>query len=333
MKGFDGNWFKLIWLPALATVAALSATSLPALAQTNFPNKPIRMVVPFPPGGVSDGSARLVAIYMGQRLGQQVLVENRPGASGNISGQYLAQSGSDGYTILLGYNGLLTINPYVIARMPFDTVKDLAPVGRIGDYPSVLSAHPGAGIKSIADLLARSKAGSDTISYGTSGPGSVEHLIAVMFSMRSGAKMTHVPYKGAGPALADAIAGHIPLALTSVAGGRPHVQSGKLIGLAVSSAERTPALPDIPTFIESGVSDLVMTSWIGLFAPGQTPKPIIERLNRELNAVLKTSELRERLNGLGINVTPGTPEQLADEILRDLQTNALLVKAAGLTAQ
>jgi tripartite-type tricarboxylate transporter receptor subunit TctC len=233
---------------------------------------------------------------------------------------------------MLGYNGLMTINPFVIATMPFDTVKDLAPVGKIGDYPSVLTVHPSVGVKNLEELIALSKTRPDGLSYGTSGPGSVEHLIAVMLSTRTGAKLTHIAYKGAGPAIADALAGHIPIALTSVAGGAPHIRSGKLIGIAVSSAKRTPALLDVPTMIEGGVPDFVVNSWIGLIAPGKTPRAIIDRLNTELNAALQTPELRDRLNALGINVTPETVETFRDEIKRDLEMNGPLIRAAGIKA-
>jgi tripartite-type tricarboxylate transporter receptor subunit TctC len=317
--------------PVMLALAAMGASvATPAAAQADFPNRPLRMVVPFPPGGVSDGSARAVAEHLGKRLGQQIVVENRPGASGNVSGQFVAQAEPDGYTIMLGYNGLMTINPFVIAKMPFDTVKDLAPIGKIGDYPSVLTVHPSVPARSLGELIEMSKRSAEGLSYGTSGPGSVEHLIATMLGMRTGAKFTHIAYKGAGPAIADAMAGHIPIALTSVAGGHAHVKSGKLVGIAVSSAQRSAALPDVPTMIESGVPDFVVNSWIGLIAPGRTPRPIIDRLNRELNAALATPELRDRLNALGINITPGSADDFRREIARDLESNGPVVKAAGI---
>jgi len=312
--------------------AALAALSGQVIGQP-YPAKTVKMLVPFPPGGVSDASARLVADQLTKRLGQQIVVENRPGASGNISGQLLVQAEPDGYSIMLGYNGLMTINPHVFASMPFDTVKDLAPIGKIGDYPSVITVHPRFGVNSLMELVAFSKSRSEGISYGTSGPGSVEHLIAVLFTQRTGANLVHVPYKGAGPALADAMAGHIPMALTSVAGGHSHIKAGRLKGLAVSSVKRSSTLPDVPTFIEGGVSNFVVNSWIGLIAPGKTPRPIVDRLNAELNASLATQDLRERLNTLGIDVTPGTPASFADEVKRELEMNRVLVKAAGIKPQ
>ena len=317
---------------AFAAVAA-GLAPLPALAQGAYPTRSVRLIVPFPPGGVSDASARMVAEELGRRLGQQVVVENRPGASGNLAGAFVAQADPDGYTILLAYNGLLTINPYVIAKMPFDTVKDLAPVGKIGDYPSLMAVHPSVDVKTVQDVVALSKSRPNGLDFGTSGPGSNEHLLATLLVQRTGANLTHVPYKGAGPVLVDAIAGHIPIAITSVAGGAQHVKAGKLKAIAVSSAERSPSLPDVPTFIESGIPDFVVMSWIGLIAPGKTPKPVVARLNADLNAALASPELREKLAGLGIRVTPGTPEAFHEEIKRELERNAPVVKAAGLKAE
>ena len=316
-------------MPVIAAVLSI-AVQTPALAQAAYPSKPIRLIVPFTPGGVSDGSARLVAEALTQRLGQTVVVENKPGASGIVSGQYVAQSAPDGYTLMLGYNGLMAINPYVIAKMPYDTVKDLMPVSKIGDYPSLLVANPAVKAGNWTDLLALSKATAGGLSYGTSGTGGTEHLIAVLLVQRTGANLTHIPYKGAGPAIADAIAGHIPLALTSVAGGQQHVKSGKLKPIAVSSAVRSSTLPDVPTFIESGIPKFVVNSWIGLIAPARTPRPVIDKINAELNAALATPELRERLSVLGINATPGTPESFRDEIRQDLDTYGPIVKAAGI---
>jgi tripartite-type tricarboxylate transporter receptor subunit TctC len=314
-------------------VAALAGLVEPSLAQSAYPNKPIKMLVPFAPGGVSDGSARLVAEHLSRRLGQTVVVENRPGASGNVSGQALAQADPDGYTIALGYNGAMTINPFIMSKMPYDTVKDMAPIGKIGDYPSVITVNPGVEAKTLNELVALSKSQQGGLSYGTSGAGSVEHLIAVMLAQRTGANLVHIAYKGAGPAIADAIAGHIPMTLTSVAGGHQNVKAGKLKAIAVSGSVRSPALPDVPTFVESGLPGFVVNSWIGLVAPGKTPRPIIDKLNAELNASLSSPELRDRLAALGVNATPGTPEAFRDEIKRDLEMNGPIIKAAGIKSE
>jgi tripartite-type tricarboxylate transporter receptor subunit TctC len=303
-----------------------------AHAQAAYPNATIRMVVPFPPGGVSDAAARLVAEQLTKRIGQ-VVVENRPGATGNIAGQYVAQAEPDGYTILLAYNGLVTINPFVFSKMPFDTVKDLTPIGMIGDYPTVITVNPAVDVKTLQELIALSKSKAAGLDYGTSGTGSNEHLIGTLLVQRAGANLVHVPYKGGGPAMADAMAGHIPIGMSSVAGGAPLLKAGKLKGIAVSSAERWSALPDIPTIVESGVPDVVVMSWIGLVGPGKMPAAIVERLNNELNASLATAELAIKVAALGVRVTPGSANNFRDQIRRDLDRNGPIIRAAGINVQ
>ena len=317
---------------ALAAGAVIALSPL-AVAQPAFPNKSIHLAVPFPPGGVSDAAARLVAEHMSKRLGQQVVVENRPGATGNVSGQHVAQAEPDGYTIMLAYNGIMTINPFVFDRMPFDVTKDLAPIGKIGEYPFIITVNPNVEAKNLQELIALSKSRPTGLDYGTSGNGSNEHLIGTLIVQKAGAKLVHVPYKGGGPAMADAVAGHIPIGMASVAGGTQHVKSGKLRGIAVSSAQRWPSLPDVPTIVEGGVPDVVVMSWIGLVGPGKMPKPVIDRLNAELNASLATPELKEKLFALGVLTTPGTPESFRDEIRREMDRNGPLIKAAGIKVE
>ena len=314
-------------------IASLAVTALPAFAQSNYPNKPIRLVVPFTTGGVTDTSARVVADYLGKRLGQQVVVDNRPGASGNIGTQQVATADADGYTLLLGFDGTMVINPHVFDKVPFNTVRDFAPVGKIGDAILILVAHPGLPAKNLRDVLALSKTQSGGLFYGTSGTGGTPHIAGELLKQRTGANLTHVPYKGGGQAIIDAMGGNIPLVYTAVAGAQQHVKSGKLIGVAVSSAQRSSSLPDVPTFIESGVPDFEINSWVGILAPVKTPKPIVDKLNAELNAVLSDPEVRERLSVLGINATPGSAEKFGDEITRDLTRYGTVVKAAGIKAE
>ena len=323
---------------ALLTLVAIVLSSAGLLesnanAQSGYPNRPIHMAVPFPPGGVSDAAARMVAEQLTKRLGQQVVVENKPGASGNVTGQYVSQADPDGYTIMLAYNGLMTINPFVFTKMTFDTVKDLTPIGMIGDYPTLITVNPSVDVKTLAELIALSKSKPTGLDFGTSGNGSNEHLIGTLIAQRSGAKLVHIPYKGGGPALADAMAGHIPIGMASVAGATPLVRSGKLKAIAVSSAERWPTLPDVPTVVESGIPGVVVMSWIGLVGPGKMPKVVVDRINGELNAALATPELAEKLFGLGVRVTPGTPENFRDDIRRDLERNGPIIKAAGITVE
>jgi len=312
---------------------ALIGTALPALAQSTYPNKPIRLVVPFTTGGVTDTSARVVADYLGKRLGQQVVVDNRPGASGNIGTQQVATAEPDGYTLLLGFDGTMVINPHVFDKVPFNTVRDFAPVGKIGDAILILVAHPGLPAKNLRDVLALSKTQSGGLFYGTSGTGGTPHIAGELLKQRTGANLTHVPYKGGGQAIIDAMGGNIPLVYTAVAGAQQHVKSGKLIGVAVSSAQRSSSLPDVPTFIESGVPDFEINSWVGILAPAKTPKAILDKLNVELSTVLSDPEVRERLNVLGINATPGSADKFGDDIKRDLARYGSVVKAAGIKAE
>src|SRR5688572_22910388 len=212
---------------AVGVLAIGAAITLPTVvgAQSTFPSKSIHLAVPFPPGGVSDAAARLVAEHMSKRLGQQVVVENRPGATGNVSGQHVAQAEPDGYTIMLAYNGIMTINPFVFERMPFDVTRDLAPIGKIGEYPFIITVNPNVEAKNLQELIALSKTRPTGLDYGTSGNGSNEHLIGTLIVQKAGAKLVHIPYKGGGPAMADAVAGHIPIGMASVAGGTQHVKS------------------------------------------------------------------------------------------------------------
>lgn len=318
-------------LAALATAAlGLAAWQAPALAQAAYPNKPIRLVVPFTPGGVTDTSGRLVADQLSKRLGQQVNVDNRPGASGNIGTQAVATAEPDGYTLVLAFDGTMVINPHVFAKVPFDTLRDFTPVGKIGDAVLILVAHPGVPAKSLKDVIALSKTQAGGLAYGTSGNGGTPHIAGELLKARTGANLMHIPYKGGGQAMTDVLGGNIPLVYTAVAGAYQHVKSGKLTAVAVSSRERVKSLPEVPTFIENGVADFEANSWVGILAPAKTPKAVIDRLNTELNAVLNDPEVRERLAAMGITATPGTPEVFTDEMKRDLARYGPVVKAAGI---
>ena len=304
-----------------------------AHAQGAWPTKPLRLVVPFTPGGVTDTSGRVIAEALGKRLGQQVVVENKPGASGNIGTQIVASSAADGYTLLLGFDGTLVINPHVFAKVPFDTLKDFTAIGKIGDAMLIVVAHPSVPARTLQEVIALSKKESAGLSYGTSGTGGTPHIAGELLRQRTGANLQHVPYKGGGQALTDVIGGSIPLVYTAVAGAQAHVKGGKLKGIAVSSATRASSLPDVPTFAESGLADFNVSSWVGLLAPARTPPAIIARLNSELNAVLSDPAVREHLSVLGIDPTPVTPDQFQEEIRRDLSRYAAVVRAAGIKAE
>lgn len=314
----------------LATVAAL-AIPLAGLAQ-GYPDKPIRLIVPFAPGGVTDTSGRVIAEGLGRRLGQQVVVENKAGASGNIGTASVATAPPDGYTLVLAFDGTMVINPHVFPKIPFDTLKDFAPVGKIGDATLIIVSHPSFPAKTLKELIDLSRKDPKGVSYGTSGVGGTPHIAGELLNMRAGAKLVHVPYKGGGQAMSDALGGNIPLVYTAVAGAIKHVEAGKLHAIAVSSRTRSPSLPDTPTFIEAGVPDFEASSWVGILAPAGTPRPVIDRLNKELNALLTSPEVVERLAKLGIVATPGTPEQFGEQMKADLAKYGPVVKAAGIKA-
>ena len=316
--------------------AALIGTAIAFVGNVqaqNYPSKPIRLVVPFTPGGVTDTSGRLIAEQLSKRLGQQVIVDNKPGASGNIGTQLVSTSEPDGYTLLLGFDGTLVINPHVFPKTGFDTLKDFAPIGKIGDAVLILVAHPNFPAKTLKDTIALSKIERGGLSYGTSGTGGTPHIAGELLRQKTGANLVHVPYKGGGQALTDVLGGNIPLVYTAIAGAIPHVKAGKLMPIAVSSSKRASSLPDVATFIENGVPDFEVNSWVGLLAPAKTPRAIITRINTELNAILNDPEVKERLNGMGITASPGTTENFGAELSRDLAKFGPVVKASGIKAE
>ena len=325
-KNFRRHWLQAAFLGASLTLMGA------ALAQS-YPTKPIRLIVPFTPGGVTDTSGRLIAEQLSKRLGQQVIVDNKPGASGNIGTQQVAAAEGDGYTLLLGFDGTLVINPHVFPKTGFDTLKDFAPIGKIGDAVLILVANPSFPAKNLKDLIALSKTQAGGLSYGTSGTGGTPHIAGELLRLRTGANLVHVPYKGGGQAMTDVLGGNIPLVYTAIAGAIPHVKSGKLLPIAVSSSKRASSLPDVATFIENGVTDFEASSWVALLAPVKTPRAIVTRLNTELNAILNDPEVRERLNGMGISASPGTPESFGAELSKDLAKYGPVVKASGIKAE
>ena len=307
-------------------LAALAAFQ--ACAQ-DYPAKPIRIVVPFSPGGVADNSARVVADSLGERLGRPILVENRPGASGNIGTQAVAQASPDGYTLLLGFDGTMVINPHVFPKIPFDTLKDFAPVTKLGDATLILVAHPSVPARNLAEFIAHAKARSGSFAYGTSGTGGTPHLAGELLKLRTGIALEHVPYKGGGQAITDAVGGQIPLVFTAIATAQQYVRAGRLVGLGVPGARRSAALPEVPTFVESGLPGFDVSSWTGIFAPAATPRPVIDRLQRELAAVLRTAFVRERYAVLGIEPVGNSSREFGEQVRADLARWEKVVRAAN----
>jgi tripartite-type tricarboxylate transporter receptor subunit TctC len=309
----------ICWIVGIALSAAAQAQE--------YPTKPVRILVPFAPGGVADNSARVIAEPLGVRLGQQVIVENRPGASGNIGTQQAAQAPADGYTLLLGFDGTMVINPHVFPKIPFDTVGDFAPVTKLGDATLILVAHPSAGVRNLKELIEKAK--SKPFPYGTSGTGGTPHLAGEMLKQQTGAQLEHVPYKGGGPAVIDVVGGQIPLVFTAIASAQQHVRSGRLVAIGVPSAKRSAALPDVPTFQESGMAGFDVNSWVGIFAPAKTPPAIVARLQRELSAVLQSPFVKERYATLGIEPVGNPPDEFGAQVRADLARWAGVVKSAN----
>jgi tripartite-type tricarboxylate transporter receptor subunit TctC len=320
---FQARFFILV----LSLLAAAPAQS------QDWPAKPIRIVVPFAPGGVADNSARVIAEPLGKRLGQQVVVENRPGASGNIGSAAVAQSAPDGYTLLLGFDGTMVINPHVFPNIPFDTLKDFAAVTKLGDATLVLVAHPSVGAKNLADFISMAKNSPKSWAYGTSGTGGTPHLAGELLKQRTGIALEHIPYKGGGQAIADVVGGQIPLVFTAIATAQQYVRGGRLVALGVPGAKRSAALPDTPTFQESGLPGFDVSAWTGIFAPSKTPRAVIERLRNELSAVLATAFVQERYATLGIEPVGNTPEEFTAQVGADLARWEKVVKAANVRVE
>ena len=314
-----------------ACVALILVLSASLVAAQDWPAKPLRIIVPFAPGGVADNSARVVAEPLGMRLGQPVVVENRPGASGNIGTQAVAEAPADGHTLLLGFDGTMVINPHVFARVPFDTLVDFAPVTKLGDATLLLVAHPSLPAKNLQQMieLARTR----PLAYGTSGTGGTPHLAGELLKLRTGAQLEHVPYKGGGQAIVDVVGGQIPLVFTAIATAQQYVRTGRLLALGVPGAKRSAALPDVPTFEESGLAGFDVTSWVGIFAPAKTPAPIVARLYKELAVVLRTPFVKERYGVLGIEPVGNTPREFFEQVREDLARWEKVVKATNIRVE
>lgn len=326
---------SVIILSAIGGLLA-AGLSLSCLAQANassaetYPSKAIRLIVPFAPGGVTDTSGRIVAEGLSRRLNQQVIIENKPGASGNIGAQLVSIAAPDGYTLLLALDGTLVINPHAYEKVGFNALKDFAPVAKLGDSIIILVANPNQPFKTLKEMVAASKTNPQGLSFGTSGNGSITHVAGELLKAKSGANMVHIAYKGGGPAAADVTAGHTPLAFSSASSVSQYIQSGKLVALGVPSAKRSVAFPDIPTFAESGIAGVELNSWVGILAPAGTSPNIIAKLNREINAVLADPAVKERLLVSGIIAAQGSSEEFAKEIQKDYVLYGKVIEQAGI---
>lgn len=318
---------------AVLALGALALAAPAAHAQAPYPNRVIRIIVPYSAGGGGDIVSRMLAERLTRTLGEQVIVDNRPGAGGNIGTHQASQAKPDGYTLVLAPDGNVLIAPLIYDNLPYDPMKDLAPVAKIGDIGIVLVTSPGSKIKTLADVQAMAKADSAGLSYATAGVGSAPHIFMESYIQRTGTKLVHVPYKGGAAAITDVMGNQIPLLATTLPSAMPHIKSGKLVPIAVSTQARSRSLPDVPTFIESGNPDLFYNTWFAIFGPAGIPKPIVDKLNAEMVAAFKSPDINEKLTDMGIVVTPITSEAFATELKRDLERLRPIVKKAGIKAE
>jgi tripartite-type tricarboxylate transporter receptor subunit TctC len=324
------------WVAAIVTVAAgiavalLAAVPRAALAQAWPTRQPIHLVAVFPPGGSVDQVARILAQPLSQQLGQSVIVDNKGGASGSIGTAAVAAAAPDGYTFAVVFD-THGVNQSLIPNLPYDTRRDLAPVVLVGTSAMVLATHAGSGFKSFADVVAAAKA-NQPANYGSIGSGSLGHLAMALLARSGGPGLQHIPYKGGGPLMNDAVAGHVPLAIGSVFLVKPHIDSKRLRGLAVTTSKRAPELPDVPTIAESGYPGFDAPAWWAILAPAKTPPEIVRRMNEELNKALRVPEVAARLAGQGISVIGGTPEVARTFIDKQVEIWAQVVKDNNIKA-
>lgn len=294
-----------------------------------YPQRPIRAIVPIAPGGGTDTTGRLVMTKLGERLGQQIVVDNRAGGGGTIGASIAAKAQPDGYTFLFGSISTHGVNPALFKKLPYDHIKDFAPVALIGKVPNVLVVHPSLPVKTVNDLINYAKANPGKINYGSAGLGSPPHLSMELLKSMAGINIVHVPYKGAGPALADLLGGQVQVMCTSLAGQLPHIKAGRVRALAVTTAKRNAQVADVPTMIEAGVPGYEVTIWYAVFFPAGVPKPIITRLNAELVKLLNAPEMKERMAQIGVDPAPSTPAELAAFVKSETAKWTKVVHDAG----
>ncbi len=311
-----------------AIFPALVAAAFAASA-ASYPDKPIRMLVGFAPGGGTDATARAIAQRLGPALGQQVIVDNRAGAAGNIATDIAAHSAPDGYTVLLGTIAALAINQSLYKNLPFDPLRDFEPVTLAVSSTNVLVVHPLVPVKTVKELIALAKAQPGKLSFGSSGIGGAGHLAGVLFDQLAGTQMVHVPYKGGAPAMLALVGGEVQLVFSTAETAVPQVKSGKIRALGVTMAKRTALLPDLPTIAEAGLSGYEANNWYGVLVPAKTPKPIVERLHREIVKILGTPEVKESLFRQGLDASPSTPQEFSAYIRSEIAKWAKVVKASG----
>ncbi len=312
----------------ISGVVALCGTCVaPVQAQQPYPEKPLRLLVGFPAGSALDSAARPIAGKLSELLGQNVVIDNRAGAAGNIAAEIAARARPDGYTLLFGANGALAINPALYEKLPFDSVKDFAPIAKVVDAVNVLVLHPSAPASSVEQLIVAAKLKS--LLGGSGGVGSPGHLALELFNMMAGVKITHVPYKGSAPALVDVIAGNIQVLFSTLTPALPHIKSGRIKALAVTSQKRSQLVQELPTVSESGLKGFEVTGWYGVLAPAQTPRALVRRLNGEILKALQSQEVKQNLLTQGFEISSSSPDEFAAFIRIELAKWAKVVKFSG----
>jgi len=321
---------RLILVPALAAVAVFlpAAWSGGAFAQA-FPSKPVKLVIPFPPGGSLDAVGRAIADKLTQMWGQSVVVDNKPGAGGNIGADFVAKSAPDGYTVVMGALSTHAVNPSLYPKMPYDAVKDFAPISLVAITPNVLVVNPSLPVNSVKDLIAYAKANPGKLSFGSGSNGSAGHLAGELFKVDTGTDMVHIPFKGGAPALQALLAGDTQLMFDNLANSMQQVKAGRLKALAVTTEKRSALVPDLPTMAESGVPGFDISTWFGIMAPAGTPPDVIAKWNTDLVKVLNSPDMRERMTAQGAEAAPDTPAEFSAFIARELAKYARIVKASG----
>jgi len=316
-------------IPRLAFIALAAALLAPLAAAQNYPHKPIRVIVSVPAGGTPDVTARLVTPGLSSLLGQQLVVDNRGGAGGLIGAELAANATPDGYTLFISSPGALTILPHLRKSVPYDTLRDFAPIGLISIGPFLLITHPSVPARTVKELIALAKAQPGKLNYASAGNGTANHLAMELFKSMAGINITHVPYKGAPQAVTDVLAGHMNMMFNSIAPIVAHIKSERVRVLGIAGAKRSSQLPDVPTISEAGVPGFEAVNWFGMFAPAKTPKKIITRLNEALVKVVNTPEIRSQFEALGADPVGSSPEAFAAFVRRDLEKYAKVVKLSG----
>jgi tripartite-type tricarboxylate transporter receptor subunit TctC len=318
---------------AFALLATFLAVDTAAAQPANWPDRPIHLIVPFPAGSSSDIVARIVAQKLGERLGQQLVVENRPGASGNLGTEAVAHATPDGYTLGLANTSTHTLSPSLMAKPTYDPLKDFAPISMIGASPFVLALHPDVAARTVQELVALAKAAPGKFTFASAGPATLANLAGVLFAKTATIELTPVSYRGTGQEILDVVAGRVDMAFATIPPTLPLIRDGKVRAIAVTGTQRNPTLADVPTVAESGLPGYESVLWQALYAPAATPAAILTRLNTEVNAILRDGATIDALGKLGVETQPGTPQQLADRISADIKKWHDVIVGAGIQAQ